>query len=91
MGVGGGVDEGGQIGSRYMLDIHLFKGTVYVFMDFVRKFMHVITSCCSKCAISNDCASSSNHSSGFTVDAANNKITSYLPNHIHDHNLKMLL
>ena len=48
--------------SRYMLDIHLFKGTVYVFMDFVRKFLHVLTVTCSLCT-SNSCCSSSNHSS----------------------------
>jgi hypothetical protein len=53
-------------GTRYMLDIHLFKGTVYVFMDFVRKFMHVMTASCSLC-ISNSACNSSAHSSTMDV------------------------
>ena len=56
----GNMDDLGS--SRYMLDIHLFKGTVYVFMDFVRKFMHVLTASCSMCS-GDSCCSSSNHSS----------------------------
>jgi hypothetical protein len=53
-------------GIKYMLDIHLFKGTVYVFMDFVRKFMHVMTSSCSMC-INNSACNSSAHSSTMDV------------------------
>jgi hypothetical protein len=45
-----------------MLDIHLFKGTVYVFMDFVHKFIHVLTASCSNATLNSQC-SSSNHSS----------------------------
>lgn len=63
--------------SRYMLDIHLFKGTVYVFMDFVRKFIHIMTSQCSLCDSS--CATSSNHSS--LMDGKQH----------HDYNLKMIV
>jgi hypothetical protein len=52
-----------------MLDIHLFKGTVYVFMDFVRKFIHVLTASCSICA--GDTCNSSTHSSN--IDNQSNR------------------
>ena len=29
-----------------MLDIHLFKGTVYVFMDFAKRFIEELRSSC---------------------------------------------
>ena len=48
--------------TKYMLDVHLFKGTVFVFMDFVRKFIHVLTASCSMC-INNSACNSSAHSS----------------------------
>lgn len=35
---------------KYMLDIHLFKGTVYVFMEFVSHFIQLVTSSCSVCS-----------------------------------------
>jgi len=31
---------------RYLLDIHLFKGTPYLFLDFVKKFMNEIKLSC---------------------------------------------
>lgn len=74
-------EEGSGGSSRYMLDIHLFKGTLYVFMDFVRKFMHVITASCSLCS-GNSCCSSSNHSS--IVEGARFA-------HHHDYNLKIFI
>lgn len=52
------IDDLSTSGTRYMLDIHLFKGTVYVFMDFVRKFMHVLTASCSMCSSNSNCGSS---------------------------------
>ena len=70
--------------ARYMLDIHLFKGTVYVFMDFVRKFMHVMSASCSMCSGSS-CCSSSNHSS-FLDSQSNNR---YSAQHHHDYKLKI--
>ena len=75
--------EDGSGGSRYMLDIHLFKGTVYVFNDFVRKFMHVITASCSLCT-NNSCCSSSNHSNS-VVESGNKQ------QHHHDYNLKIMI
>jgi hypothetical protein len=68
-----------------MLDIHLFKGTMYVFMDFVRKFMHVLTSSCSLC-ISNSACNSSAHSSN--VDAMSNQGGGHSHTH-HDYKLKL--
>lgn len=55
--------------SKYMLDIHLFKGTVNVFMDFIHKFIHLITLNCNVCVNPADSSycSSSNHS---VVEAA---------------------
>ena len=32
-------DPNKSIEEKYMLDIHLFKGTVLVYMDFVKKFL----------------------------------------------------
>ena len=63
------MDDLQAAGTKYMLDIHLFKGTVYVFMDFVRKFMHVLTASCSLC-INNSACNSSAHSS--TIDLVSN-------------------
>ena len=45
--------------ARYMLDVHLFKGTVCVFMDFVRKFLHVMSQAVAQ---TNSCCSSSRSS-----------------------------
>lgn len=59
--------------SKYMLDIHLFKGTVYVFMDFIHKFIHVMASSCNVVCNNNNnnnsYCSSSNHS---MLDGGNN-------------------
>jgi len=74
------------VGTKYMLDIHLFKGTVYVFMDFVRKFMHVITASCSLCITNSGCDSSA-HSS--TLDAMSNQ--GHQPHVHHDYKLKLLM
>jgi hypothetical protein len=70
--------------TKYMLDVHLFKGTVFVFMDFVRKFMHVLTASCSMC-ISNSACNSSAHSSTFEVMSSQGQ-----PHLHHDYKLKML-
>jgi hypothetical protein len=71
-------------GTRYMLDIHLFKGTVYVFMDFVRKFMHVLTASCSMC--------SSNSAQGSSAQGSNVDLQScYSQHHHHDYKLKMVI
>jgi hypothetical protein len=70
--------------TKYMLDVHLFKGTVFVFMDFVRKFMHVLTASCSMC-ISNSACNSSAHSSTFEVMSSQGH-----PHLHHDYKLKML-
>lgn len=32
-------DPNKSVEEKYMLDIHLFKGTVFVYMDFVKKFL----------------------------------------------------
>ena len=75
-------------GTKYMLDIHLFKGTSYLFMDFVRKFMHVLTASCSMC-ISNSACGSSAHSSN--VDAISSLGAGGAQPHIHhDYKLKLL-
>ncbi len=71
--------------TKYMLDVHLFKGTVFVFMDFVRKFMHVLTASCSMC-INNSACNSSAHSSTLEVMSSQGQ-----PHLHHDYKLKMLL
>ncbi|TNV67668.1 hypothetical protein FGO68_gene5303 [Halteria grandinella] len=62
---------------KYMLDIHLFKGTVYVFMEFVSHFMQIVTSSCSVCSHNNSCCSSQHSSS------------QHAPSHLHDYKLKL--
>jgi len=79
------LDDLSGAGTKYMLDIHLFKGTLYVFMDFVRKFMHVITASCSLC-ISNSGCNSSAHSS--TIDVMSSQGYPHLH---HDYKLKLLM
>lgn len=70
--------------TKYMLDVHLFKGTVFVFMDFVKKFIHVLTASCSMCN-SNSACNSSAHSSTFEVMSSQGLL------HVHhDYKLKML-
>lgn len=83
--------------ARYMLDIHLFKGTTYVFMDFVRKFMHVLTSSCSVCT-RDSFYSGSNHSSQADVQSVaspNRQIMNSSSNntssHHHDYKLKIVI
>jgi hypothetical protein len=85
----GNIDDSDS-SSRYMLDIHLFKGTVYVFMDFVRKFMHVLTASCSMCS-NNSCCSSSNHSSVMGDGQSNNRFIVPTTGHHHDYNLKIFI
>jgi hypothetical protein len=83
--------------ARYMLDVHLFKGTVCVFLDFVRRFTHVLTAACSQCSThSNYDASSSNHSSHqhphYSQDLQY-KYGTQPPGmgHSHDYNLKIFM
>lgn len=68
---------------RYMLDIHLFKGTVYVFMDFVRKFMHLIST--QIIQITNSYETQSN----MDGDNSNRSRTNSI-NRNHDYNLKII-
>ena len=86
--IGGSNNALDEIGAqRYMLDIHLFKGTVYVFMDFVRKFMHLIST--QALCITNSC--SSNHESN--MDGESNNIMrsrTYSGNRHHDYNIKII-
>jgi len=82
------LDDGNT--SRYMLDIHLFKGTVYVFMDFVRQFMHIITASCSLCS-NNSCYTSSNNSSNALGDYKQAIHNVAVGNHPHDNKLKLLI
>lgn len=35
-------DSNKTLEERYLLDIHLFKGTPYVFLDFAKKFLNEI-------------------------------------------------
>jgi hypothetical protein len=72
--------------SKYMLDIHLFKGTVYVFMEFVSHFIHMITASCSVCSQNNSGCASSNHSSSQHMDRV-----VMGNNHPHDYKLKLLV
>ena len=71
---GHGLDEQ----QKYMLDIHLFKGTVYVFMEFVSHFIQLVTSSCSVCSHNNSCCSSQHSSSQHAM-----------PAHSHDYKLKL--
>ena len=81
----GNLEDLTSSGTKYMLDIHLFKGTLYVFIDFVRKFMHVITASCSLCITNNSACNSSAHSSTYEVMSSQGQ-----PHLHHDYKLKML-
>lgn len=75
-----------NMGTRYMLDIHLFKGTVCVFTEFVSQFMHLITSSCSICNFNSSCCSSSNQSQ---MDGGSSR--HYAGGHSHNYKLKVFM
>ena len=71
-----------------MLDIHLFKGTVCVFTEFVAQFIHLITSSCSICNFNSSCCSSSNQSQ---ADGGNSSRQYPAGGHSHNYKLKAFM